>query len=257
MATILFTWWFQSKGVSLAPLPTALLALPEGVAVTALLVLGTDKLIYAFHREQRAKPVVLVIVSLGVEFVQGWNAALGIFNMGLISVIMALGVNMQWGYAGLFNIGLMGFVALGGLAAVLVGMDPVPEAWAAGGLRVLLALAIGAGSIIAAVLVWGRMPRGWMRGRVLPALLIVAFVVYRTVFDPAVEAIRANEVTGLCHGQECHQSAFADLRSGLGGLRTGVCDDDHAGRAVDAGHLSAAALDVSDLDDGDCGRGGQ
>jgi branched-chain amino acid transport system permease protein len=68
MATILFTWWLQSLGVSLGPLPTALLALPVGIAVTALLLLGTDKLIYAFYREQRAKPVVLVIVSMGVMF---------------------------------------------------------------------------------------------------------------------------------------------------------------------------------------------
>ncbi len=68
MATILFTWWLQSMGVSLGPLPTALLALPVGIAVTALLLLGTDRLIYAFYREQRAKPVVLVIVSMGVMF---------------------------------------------------------------------------------------------------------------------------------------------------------------------------------------------
>jgi ABC-type branched-subunit amino acid transport system permease subunit len=67
--------------------------------------------------------------------VQSWNTALTIFNMGLISAIMALGVNMQWGYAGLFNVGVMGFVALGGLAAVLVSLPPVGEAWAAGGLR--------------------------------------------------------------------------------------------------------------------------
>ena len=48
-------------------------------------------------------------------FMQSWNVALAIVNMGLVSAIMALGVNMQWGYAGLFNVGVMGFVALGGL----------------------------------------------------------------------------------------------------------------------------------------------
>ena len=49
---------------------------------------------------------------------------------------MALGVNMQWGYAGLFNVGVMGFVALGGLGVVLV-VDAAgrAEAWAAGGVR--------------------------------------------------------------------------------------------------------------------------
>ena len=51
-----------------------------------------------------------------------WNTALGILNMGLISAILALGVNMQWGYAGLFNSGVVGFIALGGLAPVLVSM---------------------------------------------------------------------------------------------------------------------------------------
>ncbi len=68
MVTILLTWWLQGAGVSLGPLPTALLALPVGIAVTALLVLGTDRVIYAFYRERKAKPVVLVIVSMGVMF---------------------------------------------------------------------------------------------------------------------------------------------------------------------------------------------
>ncbi|MFT6452738.1 MAG: branched-chain amino acid transport system permease protein, partial [Halocynthiibacter sp.] len=57
-----------------------------------------------------------------VGFVQTWNVALGILNMGLISAIMALGVNLQWGFAGLFNVGVMGFVALGGLAVVLTSV---------------------------------------------------------------------------------------------------------------------------------------
>ncbi|MEM7733741.1 MAG: branched-chain amino acid ABC transporter permease [Pseudomonadota bacterium] len=68
MATILMTWWLQSLGVSLGPLPTALLALPVGIAATALLVLSTDKLVYRFYREQKAAPVILVIVSMGVMF---------------------------------------------------------------------------------------------------------------------------------------------------------------------------------------------
>ncbi|MEL0435481.1 branched-chain amino acid ABC transporter permease [Phycobacter sp. K97] len=68
MVTILFTWWFQSAGVSFGPLPTALLALPLGIAVTMLLVLVTDRTVYRFYREQKAKPVVFVMVSLGVMF---------------------------------------------------------------------------------------------------------------------------------------------------------------------------------------------
>jgi branched-chain amino acid transport system permease protein len=69
MVTILFTWWFQSMGISAGPLPTALLALPFGIAVTALFVLGTDRIVYRFYRQQRAAPTILVIVSLGVMLI--------------------------------------------------------------------------------------------------------------------------------------------------------------------------------------------
>ena len=64
--------------------------------------------------------------------------------MGLISAIMAIGVNLQWGFAGLFNVGVMGFVALGGLAVVLVSTPPTtPGAWSAGGYGIVLALLLG------------------------------------------------------------------------------------------------------------------
>lgn len=69
MATILVTWALQGAGVSLGPLPTALLALPFGIAATALLVLGTDKVVYRFYRRAKAAPVILVIVSIGVMFI--------------------------------------------------------------------------------------------------------------------------------------------------------------------------------------------
>jgi len=69
MVTILVTWWLQARGVSLGPLPTALLALPVGVAVTALLALAIDRSVFRFYRERRSAPVVMVIASVGVMFV--------------------------------------------------------------------------------------------------------------------------------------------------------------------------------------------
>ena len=69
MVVILFTWGFQAMGVSIAPFPTALLALPFGIAVTAVLLLATDRVVYKFYRTQKAKPIILVIVSAGVMFV--------------------------------------------------------------------------------------------------------------------------------------------------------------------------------------------
>ena len=129
------------------------------------------------------------LLFIGTGFYQSWNTALAIFNMGLVSAIMALGVNMQWGYAGLFNVGIVGFTAVGGLAAVLVSMPPVPEAWDAGGPRMVLAMLAGAGTIAAAILVWTRLPRGLIRTATLLGVLIAGYVIYRALFDPARDAI--------------------------------------------------------------------
>jgi branched-chain amino acid transport system permease protein len=68
MVVILFTWWFQSMGLSFGPLPTALLALPFGIAATALLMIGTDRVVYRFYRKKKSEPVIFLIVSLGVMF---------------------------------------------------------------------------------------------------------------------------------------------------------------------------------------------
>ena len=69
MCTILATWGLQAAGITLGPLPTALLALPAGILGAALLVLATDRMVYRFYRAQKAKPVILVIVSMGVMFI--------------------------------------------------------------------------------------------------------------------------------------------------------------------------------------------
>lgn len=132
--------------------------------------------------------VGLLVVIEGMTV--SWNTALGIVNMGLISAILALGVNMQWGYAGLFNVGVVGFVALGGLAPVLVATQPVPEAWAAGGWRILAALILGVATIALAIAV-NKRTSGRTRAVALLAILIGGFFLYRAVFDPAVSAVEA------------------------------------------------------------------
>jgi branched-chain amino acid transport system permease protein len=132
--------------------------------------------------------VVLGLLVI-VGFTQSWSVAFQLLNLCLISSIMALGVNIQWGYAGLFSVGTMGFVALGGIAAIVTSMPPVPLAWEAGGLGIVASMIIAIGTIVAAVMLWKRMASGWQRSLTIAALLIVGFFVYRAVFDPAVVAI--------------------------------------------------------------------
>lgn len=69
MWVILITWALQSAGISAGPLPTALIALPFGIAITCAFVLATDRAVYRFYRTQKAAPIILVIVSTGVMFV--------------------------------------------------------------------------------------------------------------------------------------------------------------------------------------------
>lgn len=135
-----------------------------------------------------------LILLTGV--MQSWNSALLIVNMGLISAIMALGVNLQWGFAGLFNVGVMGFVALGGLAVVLTSEAPVGEAWAAGGMRVIIGLLAGAGTIVAAVMVNQNLPAGRSRNLLMIAVLAGGFFLYRAIFDPGVAAVEAVNPAG-------------------------------------------------------------
>ncbi|MDG1103375.1 MAG: branched-chain amino acid ABC transporter permease [Ascidiaceihabitans sp.] len=131
--------------------------------------------------------VALLIIITG--FVQSWNTALFILNFGLISAIMALGVNLQWGFAGLFNVGIMGFVALGGLATVLVSMPATPGAWQAGGASVIGALVLGAATVVAAVILMTNMKASKLRSFSVFGVLVVGFFVYRGLFDPAVGLI--------------------------------------------------------------------
>ncbi len=69
MFTILFTWYFQSLGIGLGFLPTALIAIPFGVIVTIFYVLLKDKLVFSYYRTKKSPPVMLAMVSIGTMFV--------------------------------------------------------------------------------------------------------------------------------------------------------------------------------------------
>ena len=72
---------------------------------------------------------IMIFLIILVGIFQSWSIALTILNYCLISAVMTIGANIQWGYAGLINFGIMGYTALGGLAVVLVSVPPVKEAW--------------------------------------------------------------------------------------------------------------------------------
>jgi branched-chain amino acid transport system permease protein len=132
----------------------------------------------------------MAALILAVGLFQSWVVALTILNLCLISAVMSLGVNIQWGYAGLFNTGIMGFAALGGVAAVLVSMPPVPGALAAGGLNLGIAALVLVGTIGAALFVRESAP-GYLRAPLGILTVVIGYFVMRVFLDPASEAIEA------------------------------------------------------------------
>ena len=125
------------------------------------------------------------LILIFVGFNQSWTLALGIVNLSLISAIMALGVNIQWGYAGLFNVGIMGFAALGGVSVVLISQQPVAEAVEAGGLKMFFALLMGAITIASGVLLNKKGFNKWL----IALVVVIGYLVTRYYFSKASSLI--------------------------------------------------------------------
>jgi len=132
-----------------------------------------------------------LIILVGIF--QSWNIALSIFNLCLISAVMTMGANIQWGYAGLINFGIMGYTALGGLAAVLISVDPVQEAWQAGGFDILTCFLL----IIVMILVIRFILKNYEKSKVrtysIAAIIIAGVIAIRISAEPGIEAIEAVE----------------------------------------------------------------
>ncbi len=145
---------------------------------------------------------IMACLFLLVGTLQSWSLALAIFNLCLISSIMALGVNIQWGYAGLFNVGTMGFAALGGVAAVLVSKSPVPEAWAAGGSNLFYSILVAIVVIVLVIVIFRKMDKGPVRALALTPIIIIGYFIFRYFFDGASHDIEAVNpaVTGYLGG---------------------------------------------------------
>ena len=128
-----------------------------------------------------------LIILVGIF--QSWNVALSIFNLCLISAVMTMGANIQWGYAGLINFGIMGYTALGGLAAVLISVDPVQEAWRAGGFDILMCLWLIIVMVLAIRFILKHLEKSKFRTYGIAAIIVFGIVFIRITAEPGIEAI--------------------------------------------------------------------
>ena len=137
-----------------------------------------------------AYSIMLVLILL-VGIFQSWSIALTILNYCLISAVMTIGANIQWGYAGLINFGIMGYTALGGLAVVLVSVDPVQQAWQAGGLNILICFWIIVVMVVLIRYLLKNFNKSKYRTYGIAFVIIGGILLLRLTAAPGIEAIEA------------------------------------------------------------------
>ena len=133
--------------------------------------------------------MMLLIILVGIF--QSWSIALTIFNYCMISAVMTMGANIQWGYAGLINFGIMGYTALGGLAVVLVSVAPVPDAWGAGGINMLACLGLIILMILSVRYILKNIQKSNKRNYYVAGVIIIGLILIKIISGPAIEQIEA------------------------------------------------------------------
>jgi len=136
---------------------------------------------------------IMIFLIILVGIFQSWSIALTILNYCLISAVMTIGANIQWGYAGLINFGIMGYTALGGLAVVLVSVPPVKEAWSVGGLNIIMCIFIIVGMIISIKAIIKKIEKSRKRNYIIGFVVVIGLLLIRLISSPAIEGIESVE----------------------------------------------------------------
>ena len=154
------------------------------------------------NRSEILAILIMASLFLLVGFGQSWSLSLSILNMCIISAVMSMGINIQWGYAGIFNVGIMGFTALGGLAAVLVSYSPVGEAWRVGGIGMIISLFLLILTIVAVFFINRIFRKNSYKYWIIGLTIIIGLILINLFFRPAVQAIENVNpaVTGFLGG---------------------------------------------------------
>ena len=145
-------------------------------------------------RDELRAPIAftfMAILLLIVGFTQSWSVSLSIINLCLISSIMAMGVNLQWGYGGLFNAGVMGFTALGGLTAVLVSHDPVYEAWEKAGVGIIISSIILVLGITLLIYIYRSIKNKLLRNILISLVILFSVLGINNFYGPSIQTIES------------------------------------------------------------------
>ena len=143
------------------------------------------------HKNVITAYIIMIILIILVGIFQSWSIALSILNYCLISAVMTIGANIQWGYAGLINFGIMGYTALGGLAVVLISVAPVPEAWDAGGLNLILCLVLIIAVVLSIKFVIKNYKFSKNKTLIISSIIVIGLFFIKLISAPAIQSIEA------------------------------------------------------------------
>ncbi|AFX98981.1 branched-chain amino acid transport system / permease component family protein [Candidatus Endolissoclinum faulkneri L2] len=191
---------------------------------------------------------ITAIALLAVGLFQGWSIALNIFNLCIISAITALGVNIQWGYAGLFNVGVMGFTALGALTVVLVSMPKVQQAWLVAGNGLALSFLSLIAIVFFIILVRSLLPlTSRFRLPATIALLVIGYLLIGHFFLPTTKKIESINpiLSGYLGGMGLPVLLSWPIAGMVAGLAAWLIGKVSLGLRAD--YLAIATLGISDI----------
>jgi branched-chain amino acid transport system permease protein len=138
----------------------------------------------------------LVVLIIGVAVTSGAPYTTRLMVEAGAYALIVLGLNIQWGYGGLFNFGIMGFLMVGGASVTFVSYPINDKFWQSDGPMLLGRAAIAA--IIAAALILGarQLHRVGIKGGFKTTLVVLAwfvgYIIFRSQMDPATTYIVAN-----------------------------------------------------------------
>ena len=135
--------------------------------------------------------IIMGFLLIFVGILQSWGVAFSILNLCLISAVMSMGVNIQWGFAGLINFGVMGFLAIGGLATVLVSVPPVVESWSAGGFGIIVSLIFLILIIFICLFINKRLTNHKYRYHLIFLIILLTIPTLKLISGPSIKLIES------------------------------------------------------------------
>ncbi|MCW5704996.1 MAG: branched-chain amino acid ABC transporter permease [Bradyrhizobium sp.] len=191
--------------------------------------------------------LAVLIVIIGMT--RGVSTALLLTAISSIYALVALGLNIQFGYGGLFNLAIMGLLMIGGMTVSSISMPINWAFWNSDGPMLLGRAILAAGAGVLLILgvrnLWRiGIPRGVVTWLTVLAW-VAGYVLYRTQIDPAASYIETQVQGGWVGGLGLPVYVGYAVAGALAGLAAWVIGKISLGLRSD--YLAIATIGMSEI----------